>query len=321
MTGCASRNSRVAALAFLAVLGGAAPAMGGGKDAPKSLTQALTGLAHDDFDAARLLFAHDDFAGAAIKFTSAYDRSHDARLLWNIASCEQRLKRYAHSRALLERYLAEGGAALTDQDRRDAEKVLKIIAPFVSTVNVTTTPDAVEVVVDGEVVGETPLPAPIYVELGKHEIALRKEGFREATRSVAATGGDSLSVRIQLEPQSHEGLLEVRAGPGELITMDGANLGIGSVSRKVASGRHVLRVTSGGHDPRQMEVLVEDDKSRSIDLRAPPSSTPTSTWLLVGGGAAILTAGAVIGGYFLFRPSSGSRAPQTPGSLGAVDLP
>ncbi len=323
MTGtCISRSSRVAALAFLLVAATPVTATAaGGKDAPKSLTNTLTGAARDDFDAARTLFSHDDFAGAAIKFTSSYDRSHDPRLLWNIASCEQRLKHYARSRSLLERYLAEGGAFLTDQDRHDAERVLSTIAPFVTTVTLSVRPDAVEVAVDGETAGTTPLATPLYAELGKHEIVFRKAGFRQVARTIIGAGGDTAVVSVQLEAQPHEGVLEVRAAPGEVISLDGETFGIGSVSRTVASGRHTLRVAARGQEPRQSEVVIEDDKSKSIDMRPPESSTPKSTWWLVGGGAAILTAGAVIGAYFLFRPSSGSRTPQTPGTLGSVDLP
>ena len=323
MTGtCASRSKRVAALAFLVVVAGVpVTAAAGGKDAPKSLTNTLTGPARDDFDAARTLFAHDDFAGAAIKFRSSYDRSHDARLLWNIASCEQRLKHYARSRSLLEKYLAEGGAALTDDDRRDAERVLATVAPFVTTVNLVVRPEGVEVVVDGEVMGTTPLPTPLYAELGKHEVVFRKQGYRQVARTVIGSGGDASVVSVQLEPQPHEGVLEVRAGPGEVISVDGESFGIGTASRTVRSGRHTIRVSARGQEPRRSEVVVEDDKSKSIDLRPPESSTSKSTWWLIGGGAVLLTAGAVIGGYFLFRPSSGSRAPQTPGTLGAVDLP
>jgi hypothetical protein len=308
------------ALAFVVLTSAPGTALAAPKDEPKSLTQSLTGPAREDFDAARTLFSHDDFANAAIKFRSAYDRSHDARLLWNVASCEQKLKHYARTRSLLERYLEEGGTALTNQDRRDAENVLKTIAPFVSTVTVTTRPDETEVVVDGESVGKTPLTTPLYVELGKHEVIVRKDGFRQVSRPIVATGGDSLVVSVQLEAQPHEGLLEVRADASDMIALDGENLGIGSVSKTVASGHHTLRVTSRGREPRQMEIVIDDDKSKSVDMRAPPSKTSTTTWLLVGGGAAILTAGAVIGGYFLFRPASGTGTPQTPGTLGAVDL-
>lgn len=320
MTGtCASRTS-VAALAFVLLTSASTTAFAVPKDEPKSLTQTLTGPARDDFDAARTLFTHDDFANAAIKFRSAYERSHDARLLWNVASCEQKLKHYARTRSLLERYLDEGGTTLTAQDRRDAENVLKTIGPFVSTVTVTTRPEETEVVVDGESVGMTPLTAPLYVELGKHEVVVRKEGYRQVSRPIVGTGGDNLVVSVQLEAQPHEGLLEVRADASDMISLDGENLGIGSVSKTVASGRHTLRVTARGREARQMEILIEDEKSKSVDMRAPPAKTSTTTWLLVGGGAALLTAGAVIGGYFLFRPAPAASTPQTPGTLGGVEL-
>jgi hypothetical protein len=286
--------------------------------AEKSLAQSLTGQARSDYDAARTLFSHDDFAGAAIKFRSAHEKSQDVRLLWNIAACEQKQKHYAKTRVLLEKYLAEG-SSLSAQDRRDAEGVLKTIAPFVSTVVLTARPEGSDVVLDGEAVGKVPLSAPLYVDLGKHDLAVKKSGFRTETRSVEATGSEELPVKIELEEIPHAGTLDIRAGREDLVQIDGENAGIGSVSKTLPSGRHVVRVTGAGHDPRQVEVVVEDDKTKSIDLGPPPSQSGT-TWLLVGGGVAVLAAGLTIGAIFLFR-SSGEAPQPTQGTLGGVELP
>jgi hypothetical protein len=290
--------------------------------APKTLARSLTGPARDDYEAARTLFAHDDYAGAAVKFQSAYDRSHDPRLLWNIASCEHKLRRYARARVLLERYLDEGGDALTEQDRRDTEGVLRTIAPFISTVRLTASPEGADVVVDGETVGSAPLPKPLYVELGKHELVVRKDGFRPESRSIVASGGDTMLVSVTLVPKPHEGQLEVRAGRDDLISLDGKNIGIGSVSKSVPSGHHVLRVTGSGREPRDIDVTIEDDRSKTFDLRPTSSGTSTTTWLLASGGVVLAAAGLALGAYFVFRPSSTARGPEpTAGTLGAVELP
>src|SRR5437762_13903717 len=74
----------------------------------KPLTQALTGEAKADYDAGKVLASDGDFAGALIKFTSAYEQSKDARLLWNVAVCEKNMRHYSRVIATLNRYLSEG---------------------------------------------------------------------------------------------------------------------------------------------------------------------------------------------------------------------
>jgi hypothetical protein len=278
----------------------------------------LNGAARGDYDAGRTLFLHDDFVGAAIKFRSAFEKSQDVRLLWNIAACEQKQKHYAKTRALLEKYLAEG-TTLSSQDRRDAESVLKTITPFVSTVVLTARPEGAEVALDGETIGRVPLARPLYVDLGKHEVAVKKAGFREERRPVEANGSEDLPLKIELEEIVHVGTLDIRAAPGDLVTIDGENAGIGNVSKRLPSGKHVVRITGSGHEPRQTEAIVEDDRTKTVDLGPPPSSGST-TWILAGGGIAVLAAGLTIGAIFLFR-SSGSAPEPTYGTLGGVELP
>src|SRR5882724_2041987 len=66
------------------------PAVGASSLAsPPSLSEALTGAAKADYDAARILYDDGDFRGAFQKLKSSYEQSKDARLLWNMAACEK----------------------------------------------------------------------------------------------------------------------------------------------------------------------------------------------------------------------------------------
>ncbi len=68
----------------------------------------------------------------------------------------------------------------------------------------------------------------------------------------------------------------------------------------------------------QAEVLVQDDKSREILVTLNPQAkaSSTSTWLWIAGGA-VVVAGAVVGGAFLFQPT---RRPEVDGTLGTFPL-
>ena len=323
MAGTSRSSKAVPALLALLLVAGASPPIAHA-DTPASappLARSLQGPARDDYDAGRELYAHGDFAGATVKFGSAYDRSHDVRLLWNMASCEQRLRHYARARRLLERYLASPDTSVTADDRREGERVLKTISSFVSAVKVTSHPDGAQVLVDGERAGTTPLDGPLYVDLGKHQIVIEKDGFATERRELSAAGSEDLSLDVTLEPHPHEGTLEIHASSGDVLSLDGKTVGVGSVSTTVPSGRHTLHVVEdGGGGARDIAVVIEDDRTKTIDLQHVPSHG-SRTWLYVAGGAALATV-AVVGAYFLFRPSPAPSSSSTPsGSLATVDLP
>src|SRR4029077_14112449 len=96
----------------------------------KPLAQSLPPDARRDYDAGKLLFEDGDYATALLKYQAAYDRTHDARLLWNVAVCQKDLRHYAKAAATLTRYLVEGGDLLSASDRRDATEFARAIAPF-----------------------------------------------------------------------------------------------------------------------------------------------------------------------------------------------
>ena len=85
---------------------------------PAPLTKSLTGEAKAAYDSGRLLFEDGDSPGALAKFSRAYDVSHDARLLWNMASCEKELRHYGRAAALIGRYLQEGGDRISASQSR-----------------------------------------------------------------------------------------------------------------------------------------------------------------------------------------------------------
>ena len=62
------------------------------------------------------MYAERDFSAALIKFTSAYAASKDPRLLWNMASCEEKRRHYTKALALLRSFVREGGAVSSWQE-------------------------------------------------------------------------------------------------------------------------------------------------------------------------------------------------------------
>jgi tetratricopeptide (TPR) repeat protein len=164
-----------------------------------SLAQALTGEAKALYDIGRASFRAGDAAAALANFQRAYERSTDPRLLWNMAACEASLKHWARAMTLVDRYVANGAALLSDRDREQAIRFRTAAKRFVATVDLTTAP-GVTITVDGETTGTTPLNGSLYLDAGKRRVHFTKPGHRGIVRVENVSGEAKLSWNITLEP-------------------------------------------------------------------------------------------------------------------------
>src|ERR1017187_2124530 len=94
-----------AAVAIALVVPGVPGAGGAQTPAARAnpLAQSLPADARRDYDAGKLLFEDGDYATALLKYQAAYDSTHDARLLWDLAVCDKSLRHYARALATLSR--------------------------------------------------------------------------------------------------------------------------------------------------------------------------------------------------------------------------
>ena len=310
--------------------GDAPPAESAENAPPAPLSESLTGMAKAEYEAGRILYQDGDYAGAKLKFERAFELGKDARLLWNMAAAEKNLRRYASVLRLLERYLAEGGNVLTEQDRQDAEAVIETVKAFVVKLQVNVNQPGAEIRVDGERVGESPLEKPVLVDMGSRKISVEKAGYRSFAETRKLPGGEEVTIDVKLTEDVHEGRLRVLAGAGDVIRIDGKQVGRGSWEGKLPSGAHTLSVSAPGKRAYQTDVVIQDGQLVSQRVSLDPLSTPADArsdrdsgppWAWIGAGAA-LAAGIGIGAYFLFRKDDAEAARTIPGTIppGSVSL-
>lgn len=242
---------------------------------PLPLGQSLPADARRDYEAGRLLFEDGDYATALLKYRAAYDATHDARLLWDVAVCQKNLRHYAKALATLARYAAEGGDLLTPQDRKDAADLTRALHPLTQAETIHVTEPGAEVAVDGETVGTSPLPAPVVLDIGTRRVRVSKEGYRAWDEDVPVGGSASTTVEVKLERAA--GHLEVRVPDGAVVAVDDHEVGPGPrVPMDLPAGVHALRVTAPRMRPLVTDVVVEDGKSRTLDLTLEPEAEPSS---------------------------------------------
>ncbi|MGO9832826.1 MAG: PEGA domain-containing protein [Polyangiaceae bacterium] len=257
------------------------------KDAPraqKPLSQTLTGQAKADFESGKLLANDGDFAGALIKFQAAYDASNDTRLLWNVAFCQKNLRHYSKVVTTLKRYVDEGGPLLSAGDRKDAQELITTLEPFTTRATFHVNEEGAQIFVDDELVGTSPLPAPVTLDIGERHVRVVKPGFQPFERPLAVGGSADVTVEVPLQKEVHEGKLIVDAPAGAEIFIDEKQAGTGKAEQVVPSGGHQLRVTAPGMRPFQTEIVVQDKETRSLNVALEPLGATEKPMLRVAVG-------------------------------------
>ncbi|KAK4045031.1 hypothetical protein OUZ56_032439 [Daphnia magna] len=215
----------------------------------KSLSQTLTGPAKTEFEAGIALYESGDYGASVIKFRAAYEQSKDNRLLWNIANCERLLHHYVKARKLVREYVANGGSTISADDKNSAKQFLEITESAVSDVKFEIAEPGVEVIVDGDVVGTTPL-ASAQIDVGKHVVSLKKQGF--ATQEIPLVGVGGAAATVKAEMVRAVGHLSVSAGASDDIEIDGKFAARGTFDGDLPKGN----TTSAS--PRQGRALTTD---------------------------------------------------------------
>ncbi len=280
----------------------------------KPLSESLTGLAKAEYEGGRILYGDKDYASASSKFQRAYELSSDVRLLFNIAVCQKNLRKYSKMLATIRRYLEDGNATLTDDEKAQGQGIVKTVEAFVSELKLTVDEKDAEVFVDDEKVGITPITGPVFLDVGVRKLTIKKKGYKDAIVSKQVPGGGPIAVEVRLEKEIHRGKLLVSAGPDDVISLDNKVIGRGKWEGTLPSGGHTLKVSAPGMQNYQSEVVIQDNQTRRVDVTLNAvASDPTSTILWIAGGALVL-AGAAVGGALLFQPS---KAPSVDGNFGA----
>jgi PEGA domain len=302
--------------AFILVASSAA-AQGAPAHPQKPLTVTLQGTAKEAYASARLLFKQGDFAGAATKYQQAYELSKDPRLLFDTAICEKNLRAYARMQELLEQYNREASADMSADDRAAVDGALAAVKNLIGRLTVTVDVSGATVSVDGQAVGTTPLAAPLVLDLGKHVITVEGSGLQTVSRDVSIVGGADAALNLAVTPQEQTAQLFIVAEPNAMISLDGTPTSKERYEGKVQAGAHEVRVTEPGKLPYKADVDLKVGETRTLQVTLTSESHPV-IWPWVVGGA-VVVAGAVVGGYFLFKPSD-QTVPVPTGASGAVQF-
>ena len=158
---------------------------------------------------------------------------------------------------------------ITVEGRGVEQEFATQLEPAWAVVGLTTTPDGAEVLLDGVVIGETPLDAEIIQ--GRRDIMLKLAGFKAWSDQLSVVAGEDFVVpSVELEPA--EGLIFVLSNPPEAsLTVGGEFKGLTPVEVTLAPDEdHELTLFKNGYQSKKsiVRTVPNEEKSISISLEA-----------------------------------------------------
>jgi hypothetical protein len=308
----------------------------------KPLAQELSGVARESFERAKDLFEASDFATAHAKFKQAYEASRNPRLLWNMAACSARLKRYARAIDETVRYLGEGRGKLNAEQVDKANGALAEWRSFVADAALNVEPGGATLHVDDEPRGVIGTTTRLSLDMGKHELRLEKSGYEALTRAIVIGDVGKPAITLTMKPVTGAAAhLVVNTELDATIEVDGKAGGKGLFDGKLEAGAHRVRITAPNKTPyestvelapgatKQLTISLNGDKGPLAPVASMPAAaqvegaageTSGGAWWPWAVGGAVLAAGAGVGAYYLFKPEQVPGPTGYVGTLGALEV-
>ncbi|XXX73943.1 hypothetical protein WMF30_40485 [Sorangium sp. So ce134] len=189
----------IAPIAIASALVTAAPALalaapGGAQD--EVMTEKVREL-HKEGNAH---YARGDYERARVAYLAAWALQRRLQIAGNLAEAEMKLGRFLEAAEHLAYYLREAPKEQPPPppaEMKAAEALYAAARAQVGELSIATLENGAEILVDGEVVGVAPLPAPVFVEPGMHTVSARR-GNRFGARQVRIDKGGAASVEVEL---------------------------------------------------------------------------------------------------------------------------
>ncbi|HEY8923146.1 MAG TPA: tetratricopeptide repeat protein, partial [Polyangia bacterium] len=135
---------------------------------------------------------------AAAEFERAYRLSPHYAVLYNLGQAYMALGQPVEAVEALQRYLTEGASQVPAARRSEVQAAIKQQRARIGSVVLEANVDGAALLVDGVTVGRSPLPSPVRVARGEHQITAVLDGYRATPRTVTVSG-DGARVTTVLE--------------------------------------------------------------------------------------------------------------------------
>lgn len=281
-----------------------------GSAAPARAQDAAIEQARVHFETGQRLYEKSEFGKAAEEFMAAYEKKPFPAFLFNAAACRENLKEFDKAIDLLERYLREDPKAGDKAEVEQWISSLKASKAAPPTTPPPPTPDAtgnappppppaqperaaprtkgltvIESYPEGATIRVDSEGAPELGKTtwsgqlpdGKHTIYLDKRGFKTESKVIQpSTQAQFAYYFFRLSEDPEFGFLVVTSNiPDALIYLDDQPGIWGRVSseRNLKKGKHKIKVTREGYQPKELEIDIKAGQLNTIPVQLEVAKT------------------------------------------------
>ena len=167
-----------------------------------------------------------------------------------------------------ERYL-DYSETISIEGRSVEQRYRATLEPAWAMVSLSTAPAGAEVLVDGEIIGATPINAEILQ--GRRDVTLKLSGHKAWQDDFDVIAGEDFSIpTVQLEPA--DGLVFIRSNPSAAsLTIGGDYKGLTPLEVALAPGQnHELTFFKNGYHSKKTIVRTRPNQERELNLELDP---------------------------------------------------
>ena len=168
----------------------------------------------------------------------------------------------------IERYL-DYSETISIEGRSVEQRYRATLEPAWAMVSLSTAPAGAEVLVDGEIIGATPINAEILQ--GRRDVTLKLSGHKAWQDDFDVIAGEDFSIpTVQLEPA--DGLVFIRSNPSAAsLTIGGDYKGLTPLEVALAPGQnHELTFFKNGYHSKKTIVRTRPNQERELNLELDP---------------------------------------------------
>lgn len=248
------------------------PAAGGKIETPKNgEAQQLSpkeakSLAQEHYTAGLARIEAEDYAGAADAFKASVNLFPTKEGYLNLANCYKAVDDYASALSTIEEMKLTFEKELTKKWKRDIEEFESSIRELIAYLSITVNRDGASVLLDGELIGKSPVKSPLMVDIGNHEITVSMTGYQTESRRVKLRSGEqgTVSVELRVAPSSITVVSDIN---GAAVYVDGKLTGSAPlVDHPLAPGSHTVSVTHPGYPSAEEKVDLHPGETATLNL-------------------------------------------------------
>lgn len=226
--------------------------------------------ARKHFENGLVLMQTEDYAGAAAEFEASVKLLPTKNGLFNLANCYKALHRYGDALKTVDQLRARFKNDLDNEWLTEIDTFEKTLKGIIAALFVQVNEEGATILVDGVLVGTSPMADALLVGPGDHEITVAKEGFSSLKRTVKLVSGKKNIEHFELEIAATQLTINANVA-GATVTVDGEPIGpTPIINHPLTAGEHLIRIEHAAYQPLEKRVVFPAGKTTTTDVSLLP---------------------------------------------------